>query len=486
MIDVCLMLEGTYPYVAGGVSTWVHQLISSMKDIRFGIVSIFPHSDPTRDYKYEVPANVVYLKDVFLHDYHLEEESKRKYKKEDFETIRNFVLKLKDKEVSGFDDFISLFRGDASCFDIKNFFSSKDVWNLLTDFYDDLAPDYSFLDFFWTWRATQLPLMEVLRADIPKAKIYHSVSTGYAGLLAAMARRTYDSKFFLTEHGIYTHERFLEISQAKWIFEQEKKHFRAEKDLSFFKKWWVSLFRVMSLIAYHYADSIFTLYEGNKAKEISEGADADKIRIIPNGINIKNFHSIKKHKKEKFQVGLVGRVVNIKDIKTFIQAAQIVCQESDDFEFYIIGPTDEELDYYQDCVMMIQSFALENKISFTGRVNVFEYYSFLDLLVLTSISEAQPYVILEANVVGIPVVSSDVGACREMLEGSTEEDRLLGPSGIITEVANPRSTAEAIMKLAGDKSLYDSYSQTGIERVKTYYDEQDLLSRYLNLYEQNL
>ena len=56
-----------------------------------------------------------------------------------------------------------------------------------------------------------------------------------------------------------------------------------------------------------------------------------------------------------------------------------------------------------------------------------EYYRKIDLLVLTSISEAQPLVILEANCAGIPVVASDVGSCRELIEGRTHNDRLIGP-----------------------------------------------------------
>jgi len=40
--DVCLVLEGTYPYVKGGVSTWVHDLIRSLPEIRFALVHIAP------------------------------------------------------------------------------------------------------------------------------------------------------------------------------------------------------------------------------------------------------------------------------------------------------------------------------------------------------------------------------------------------------------------------------------------------------------
>lgn len=40
VVDVMLLLEGTYPFVAGGVSSWVHQLISGLPGITFGIVFI--------------------------------------------------------------------------------------------------------------------------------------------------------------------------------------------------------------------------------------------------------------------------------------------------------------------------------------------------------------------------------------------------------------------------------------------------------------
>ena len=38
--DVCLLLEGTYPYISGGVSTWTHDLIRSHSDLKFALVSI--------------------------------------------------------------------------------------------------------------------------------------------------------------------------------------------------------------------------------------------------------------------------------------------------------------------------------------------------------------------------------------------------------------------------------------------------------------
>jgi len=486
MIDVCFLLEGTYPYVAGGVSTWVHQLISSMKDIRFGIIYIAPHSDPTRTIKYKMPDNIIYLKEIYLHDYDLRSLRNRKPNTQDLELIRNFYQDFKNERYDHFANFIRLFRGDDICLDTEYIFASDDIWQLLIEFYKQIDQDISFLDYFWTWRGTHLPLMQVLQADIPRAKVYHSVSTGYAGLLGSIAKCTSDGKFFLTEHGIYTHERTLEISQADWIYKREKVNFRAERDLSFFKRWWVNIFKIMSHVAYRNADQIFTLFEGNKIRQSLEGADENKISIIPNGINIDDFKELTITKKDSPQVALVGRVVNIKDVKTYIHAAKLVLEKIPEVQFYIIGPTDEEEDYYEECTLLVEALKLEDKIIFTGRVYMKDYLKFLDLVVLTSVSEAQPYVVLEANMCGIPVVASDVGACREMLHGRTYPDQNIGPSGLITEVSNPEDTAQAIEKLLIDKKLYEQYGQSGKERVKHYYDQDDLLSKYLNVYENYL
>lgn len=486
MIDVCLILESTYPYVAGGVSTWVHQLVSAMKDLKFGVVYISPHSDPTRTVKYNIPPHVLYLKELSLHDYDLLSRRDRNPRDQDMDVVRKFYAGLEHENYDLFPEFIELFRGTESSLDGEVFFTSKDIWRLLLEFYERFGENVSFLDFFWTWRSVHLPLMQVLLAEIPKAKIYHSVSTGYAGLLGAIAKTVTGQKYLLTEHGIYTHERRLEISQANWIYEKVKRDYRAEVDLSFFKRWWITIFKIMSHLSYRYADQIYTLYEGNRVREMLEGADPRKIKIIPNGIDIKKFTGIKRQQDGKSRVGLIGRVVNIKNVKTFIQATKLVTSQMPGVEFYVVGPTDEEQDYFDECQILVESLQLEEVIRFTGRRDVAEFYAMLDVVVLTSLSEAQPYVILEANLCGIPVVATDVGACRELLEGTSVDDRLLGPSGLLTEVANPEATAAAIVRLLTDRELAKKMSAAGIERVKKFYDQDDLLSRYLNIYENNL
>ena len=63
--DICLILEGTYPYVAGGVSTWTHELIRRQSHLTFHIVSILPPEGEVKQ-KFELPDNVVGLTNIRL------------------------------------------------------------------------------------------------------------------------------------------------------------------------------------------------------------------------------------------------------------------------------------------------------------------------------------------------------------------------------------------------------------------------------------
>ena len=63
---ICLVLEGSYPYVNGGVSTWVHQYITEMPEHEF-VLWVTAAKEEDRDrFVYDLPANVVETHQVFL------------------------------------------------------------------------------------------------------------------------------------------------------------------------------------------------------------------------------------------------------------------------------------------------------------------------------------------------------------------------------------------------------------------------------------
>ena len=147
-----------------------------------------------------------------------------------------------------------------------------------------------------------------------------------------------------------------------------------------------------------------------------------------------------------------------------------------------IGPTDEDEEYYLECLEITKMLDLTEKFRFTGRVNVKEYYPNLDAMVLTSISEGQPLTILEAMAVGVPIVASDVGACSELVYGYTENDKSLGSSGIITAIGKPRDTGEAIISILENPELRKEMRRVGRERVIKFYKQQMVIDYYKNLY----
>ncbi len=180
----------------------------------------------------------------------------------------------------------------------------------------------------------------------------------------------------------------------------------------------------------------------------------------------------------------IGRVVPIKDIKTFLAACAIVAAElrGNPPRVSVIGPTAEDEAYAAECRQMAEVLGLSGIVEFTGKVDARRYYETLDVSVLTSLSEGQPLAVLEAMACGIPVVATDVGSCRELLEGRAPEDRALGPAGLVTRVADPEDTARAILRLARDAELRRAMGEAGRRRVRAHYRLDQVREAYLELY----
>jgi glycosyltransferase involved in cell wall biosynthesis len=169
-------------------------------------------------------------------------------------------------------------------------------------------------------------------------------------------------------------------------------------------------------------------------------------------------------------------------VKTFIRAVKIVVTAHPGARAVIAGPGDEDPAYLAECQALAATLGVAERVEFTGRVDVKTIYPRVDVLVLTSISEGLPLVILEAAAAGIPVVSTDVGACRELLEGRLPADRALGASGLVTGLADPAATARAILSLARDPGLCEEMGRAARARVRAHYQEADLIRRYREIY----
>lgn len=492
--DVCMVVEGTYPYLRGGVSSWIHNLIGALPEKTFQILFIGASPQVEYELRYEVPENVIGIHTVYAQDFREENlhthgpiHGGRKKKKMDWETMEQFHRGIMTCPGVPLWDELYEAAGDprSRSLSLDDLFTSRRSWDFLNALYHESGKDASFVDYFWTWRFSHLSLFQMMQAELPPARVYHAVSTGYAGFLAALAKKRLGVPMILTEHGIYTRERSIEIAQAEWIYVEQAQDYKLRRTQGFFKQWWINMFRWMSRLTYQEADRIITITAVNQQFQLGDGAAPDKMSVIPNGIKLERYSGARSgpRPEDEFMVGFVGRVVPIKDVKTFIRAVKTAVSEVPNLKAYIIGPNDEDAEYFAECSRLTAMLGLEDNIVYTGPANVVEYYSRMHLLVLTSISEGQPLVILEGHCAGVPVVASNVGACQELIYGRTPEDRALGASGIVTAVASPRETGEAIIRIARDEKLRASMVRAGIERVERFYKEEDLNRTYLGIYD---
>jgi glycosyltransferase involved in cell wall biosynthesis len=264
----------------------------------------------------------------------------------------------------------------------------------------------------------------------------------------------------LTEHGLYNKEREIDIKRATWV-------------KGYQRDMWINIFNDLSTITYDYSDCIISLFEVNRNIQIAQGAKREKTLVIPNGIEIDRYLDLKTETRKEFSIGIIARVVPIKDVKNFIIMAKIVAESIHDVKFYIIGPTDEDESYYEDCVKLVENFQIQDKVIFTGKADVRQYYKFLDVVVLSSIREAQPLVILEAYAAGIPVVSTRVGNVPEMLD---YDDILL---------ADPKDSeklAQGVIYLYNNPDYRNKLVAANRNKVIQFYNKKDLIATYDNLY----
>ena len=462
---ICVICEGCYPFVAGGVSSWLHGLIKAMPQHEFVIWAIGAQEKSRGKYAYEMPENVVALKDIYLDEMmscHLKKPRRRALAPAEKDCLRQLIRCDKP-------DWGTVFRLFAhSSMENVSFLMSEDFLDLIEELSAQDFPYVGFTDYFYCVRSMFLPLLYLLGSDIPEADIYYSVSAGYAGVLGSMAQLRTGKPFLLTEHGIYTREREEEILRTNWV----PPHF---------KNLWIKMFYMYTRCAYQHACRVTSLFHRASLIQQEIGCAADKCRVIPNGVAYDHFAAIPEKEPDGWvDIGAVVRLVPIKDIKTMLYAFSLVCQEKKNVRLHIMGPTEEDEEYYAECVHLKDELGLDNAI-FTGRVNVLEYLKKIDFVLLTSLSEGQPLAVLEGMAAGRPAVTTDVGCCRELLEGV---DDGLGTAGYCVPPMHQSAMAEAILAMCGSEAERKRMGRVGQSRVAANYRHDQMLKRYEDLFQQ--
>jgi len=490
--DVCIVVEGCYPFVMGGVSSWLDWLLRTQPETRFSVVAITADDQP-REAKYPLPDNVTEFCTLPLMPRpHRPRAGSPKIDGAAYGAALCAFWAQADPDA--FDRLCALAQTPVARGlpawpwhhaqpDHADFISSTPAWEALRTCTIGLAQEASFSDAFWAWRTLVGGLMSVLAAPLPEARIYHAISTGYAGLFAARAARETGARSVITEHGIYTNERRIDLVVADWLQDRVHRGFALGDPRREVRDLWKDMFDAFATIAYARADRITTLYGANQSFQRALGAQEDRLAVIPNGIQLEKFAGLHRIKDKPHPVvGLIGRVVPIKDIEACIRAAAVIRKAVPDVEVLIIGPTEEDPAYFASCQRRVAELQLEQTVRFTGRMNIFDILPSLDVMLLTSISEAQPLVLLEAGAARIPCVATDVGSCREIIEGPRGEDPPLGRGGFIAPPMDPEALGAAVIRLLSDEALRVSCGENLRARVEQGFTSEISSAAYAAMY----
>ena len=506
-VDVAIVMESTYPYLKGGVSAVVHDIITGNPDLTFGIIHITWDSHSPRKDLYGMPDNIAWVKVLYLsmeehqedflrarpRDLHMNRRQRRELSRRILGAL--FAL-AQDGQTEPLWDLISEGLSASRRYPVWAILGTREFMEA----YDDMMPDLgmSMTDIFWCLRDFFSLAYAVLAEPVPRAQVYHAHTTGYAMLLGVNAAREHGTKVLLTEHNLYVRDTVNTLLERRLDLNVRLTDYRTF-DVTGRERMWMAWWLEMGRLCYPYAYASTYLYPRAITEANELGGDSGRAIVIPNGIVTSEFDAsyaarlaaieeIKKEGADKhlWKLVYIARVVPIKGLLDMIDSVRLMVDRGLNIHLDVCGPTEHMPSYFEQCLTRIVEQGLESVITVRGTVKVRELLPEFDLFVLPSYNEGLPVVSLETMGAGIPTVSTDVGAVRSVVEDLivTDEGETWDPCGIIIEPGDPAVMADKVQEVISDVDLYERLSLNARGRVEAAYDLVKVNASYNKIYRQ--
>lgn len=316
-----------------------------------------------------------------------------------------------------------------------------------------LSPLRDMVTLFKLWR-----LMRQLRPDVVHT---HTAKAGFVGRTAAWLARV--PVRVHTFHGHVFHGYF---SPAK-----------------------TRLFLWLERLTARLSDCLITISPGlrDELVETYRIAPLEKFEVVPLGLDLRLFAATPRHQgdfRAQFGiptaaplVGIVGRLVPIKNHALFLQMAQQVRRSVPDAHFVIIGDGEQRV----EIEALVDTLDLRECVTFAGWLQDLKpAYSDLDTLVISSDNEGTPVSLIEALAAGVPVVSTAVGGVPDLLRN--------GEYGTLVPPRDPVALAAAVgATLTGTGDTVLTAQQVAVQQaIIKAYDISRLASDLAALYKELL
>ncbi|CAM3304409.1 D-inositol 3-phosphate glycosyltransferase [Flavobacterium longum] len=483
--EVLLILEGTYPFNGGGVSTWAHMLCNKVKNVDYSLYSInaeFEHKS-----RYELSENVKNVIQVPMWS-PLEPQEMIDYGKKFYKIVER---KQKDDSQDVLEKFLPIFERllrsiyaestdvedlDDTVYEMWRFFQKHDYKKVMTSEVVWKAFCYHVTDIISTEKHNTATLQDLtvgmrwlyrfllpISITAPKADICHLTISGFPVMPALIQKYKYGTPLIVTEHGVFIRERLIAINTSEFSF--------------FLKKMLIRLSERITELVYYKADKILSVNKFNMTWEKMYGANPKKIEVIYNGIDHNQFIPQPKpaHLENVPTVVAAARIFELKDILTMIRSCAVAKKSIPNVKYLVYGDNNAVPEYTAECRKLITELGLEENFILAGYHSKPEaLFCEGDISILTSISEGFPYTVLESMSCGIPVVATDVGGVTEALDENC---------GFICKPKDYVEIGNRVAELLQNKELRQQMGVNARKKVVDNFTIGKFISEYEDVYE---
>ena len=233
-------------------------------------------------------------------------------------------------------------------------------------------------------------------------------------------------------------------------------------------------------LSFAFADRMIGVSKGVRAHLIGQGVASSKIEVVYNGIPSPPAIDRQSVRDEfgfgidDLVIGTVARLTPMKGIDTLVRAFKILSDSVPSARLLLVGSGDGEAEYRS----LVASLGMENRVVFAGyRDPVWPALSAMDLFAFPSLKEAMGMSVVEAMMMGLPAVSTDVGGLPEVVTAD---------AGVLVPAREEKAMASALIALARDESLRRELGEGAKRRAEQVFGAPKMIEETLAVYERLL
>ncbi|MFC2023753.1 glycosyltransferase [Chloroflexota bacterium] len=218
-------------------------------------------------------------------------------------------------------------------------------------------------------------------------------------------------------------------------------------------------------------DRISALSNALRDSTAASGVPADRVQIIPNGVDTRSFVPPQEDSRESI-ILYVGTFIKRKGLTYLLEAFRDVLAAHPKYRLVLIGegPQSPDLRRHAESLGVAEHVSF---IEFLPQEQVKEWMQRAKVFVLPSLEEGMGVVLLEAMACGTPLVASRVDGIKDVVVPDV---------GILVPPADVRSLSEAICSLLGERDEWERMSQSARELAVSRYDWDKIARQYVELY----